>query len=418
MHFRSPFKHATSLALAGLLAAPWLARPAAAQEFDIAELQIEIAAGEDQEDAETPAPPTKVKGKGGLRVTTSIWLGILTEPISEDLRAQLDLPEGQGVVVRKIQPESPAAKAGVKVHDVLVEAAGKSLGKVDDLQAVLKGAGEKPLTISLLRKGAKQTIEVQPTKRPLEFQDFEVQALPRKFTGEVGEEATATLEKAMKTLQEQANREGKTWQFRAIGPGVVASPADTKIYFDAAKAEFPKGVSITITKDGAEPAKILLKRDGKSWEVDANRIDGIPEDLRPHVLQLLGRTGPNVAWHFNEQVPAEMREKLLKKGFAGGISTNSGGHTVTMALPPSVGANVPPFAGKNTSVTATIAVPPGSAGGLVVDPNRAGDAAGIKAELVKLREEVSQLRKEISGKTTEREAIEKLIQLLQESHKK
>jgi|GEM_PF-4955106 len=411
MRFRSPFKHATSLALAGLLAAPWLAAPAAAQIFEVPEIEIEFDQVEEQEDPETPIP-FKIKSKGAVPVPTSIWLGILTEPISEDLRAQLDLPAGRGVVVRQIQPESPAAKAGVKVHDVLVEAAGKSLGKVDDLQAVLQGAGEKPLAITLIRKAKKQTLEVQPSKRP---QEFEVEVVPRKVVGEIGElgaDAAATLEKAMKTLQEQANREGKAWQFRAIGPGVVASPADRLIYFDAAKAEFPKGVSIAITKEGAEPAKILLKRDGKSWEVDANRIDSIPEDLRPHVLHLLGRTGPNMAWHFNEQVPPEMRERLLKKGFAGGISTNSAGHTVTMALPPGVGANVSP------SVTATLAVPGGSAGGLVIDPNRAGDPAGIKAELAKLREEISQLRKEISGKTTEREAIQKLIQLLEESNKK
>ncbi len=410
MHFRSPFKHVTSLALAGLLAAPWLARPAVAQQFEIPEIEIEFAALEEQEDSKTPAPPTKIKGKAGLRVTTSIWLGILTEPISEDLRAQLDLPVGRGVVVRQIQPESPAAKAGVKVHDVLVEAAGKSLGKVDDLQAVLQGAGEKPLAIMLIRTGKKQTVEVQPTKRP---QEFEVEVLPRKFTGEVGEEAAATLEKAMRTLQEQANREGKAWQFRAIGPGVVASPADKLIYFDTAKAEFPKGVSISITKDGAAPAKILLKRDGKTWEVDANRIDSVPEDLRPHVLQLLGRTGPNMTWHFNEQVPQEMRERMMKKGFAGGITTSSAGGTTTSSA---VTLPLPPGVGGAGGLSTTIGVPALSGG--LITTHRIEDTAGIKAELAKLREEVSQLRKEISGKTTEREAIQKLIQLLEESNKK
>src|SRR5262249_46819013 len=47
------------------------------------------------------------------------WLGISSREASEDLTAQLDLQPGVGLVVTNVGPDSPAAKAGLKKHDVL-----------------------------------------------------------------------------------------------------------------------------------------------------------------------------------------------------------------------------------------------------------------------------------------------------------
>jgi hypothetical protein len=48
------------------------------------------------------------------------WLGISTREASEDLTSQLDLEAGVGLVVTYVGPDSPAEKAGLKKHDVLV----------------------------------------------------------------------------------------------------------------------------------------------------------------------------------------------------------------------------------------------------------------------------------------------------------
>src|SRR5512146_1880559 len=55
------------------------------------------------------------------------WIGVECYPASETLRSQLDLPEGQGIVVEQVLPESPGAKAGVKRHDILLTAGDKPL---------------------------------------------------------------------------------------------------------------------------------------------------------------------------------------------------------------------------------------------------------------------------------------------------
>jgi len=49
------------------------------------------------------------------------WLGVSTEETSNALSAQLGLQPGDGLVVAFVQPDSPAAKAGLQKNDVLVE---------------------------------------------------------------------------------------------------------------------------------------------------------------------------------------------------------------------------------------------------------------------------------------------------------
>lgn len=102
-----------------------------------------------------PMPP----GFGGPRHDAR--LGARLEPASATLAEQLDLPKGQGLVVREVQPDSAAAKAGLQAHDVLLEFNGKSVAnRVEELTRLM--ADIKPDTaveVVVLRKGKKETIK-------------------------------------------------------------------------------------------------------------------------------------------------------------------------------------------------------------------------------------------------------------------
>ena len=80
------------------------------------------------------------------------------------LRAQLGLGD-KGLVVRSPLEKSPAAAAGFQAHDVLTKAGDKELAKVQDLLDAVQAAEGKPLTITLLRGGKEQTLDVAPVKR-------------------------------------------------------------------------------------------------------------------------------------------------------------------------------------------------------------------------------------------------------------
>ena len=81
--------------------------------------------------ATAPAPDqdsvqiTMTAGKGRL--------GISVLQISPDLRAHLGAPADRGVIVDSVRPDSPAAKAGVHVGDVLVQVDGDAARSATDI---------------------------------------------------------------------------------------------------------------------------------------------------------------------------------------------------------------------------------------------------------------------------------------------
>ncbi|CAN5797403.1 hypothetical protein BH23PLA1_BH23PLA1_36280 [soil metagenome] len=91
-------------------------------------------------------------------------LGLWLEPVSDVYRAHLDLPEGQGLVVKEVAEESRAAEAGLKKGDILLEVSRGDvevdLAQIEDLTNFLEGQQNKALTVKLIRGGKEETVEV------------------------------------------------------------------------------------------------------------------------------------------------------------------------------------------------------------------------------------------------------------------
>lgn len=79
-------------------------------------------------------------------------LGIAVAPahVARRLRRSVGLPERDGVLVRGVEPGSPAAAAGIREGDLIVAAGGRAVGDVDDLHEALGAAGF-PLDVTLVR---------------------------------------------------------------------------------------------------------------------------------------------------------------------------------------------------------------------------------------------------------------------------
>ncbi len=104
-------------------------------------------------------------------------LGAMIDRPTATLIDQLDLPEGQGVILQQIITDSPAEKAGMKAHDILLELNGKKVPSDPDevIKQVNDIAGAKAITAVVMRKGKKETIkdiklpELKPIEGALEF---------------------------------------------------------------------------------------------------------------------------------------------------------------------------------------------------------------------------------------------------------
>jgi membrane-associated protease RseP (regulator of RpoE activity) len=97
------------------------------------------------------------------------WFGLLDKtvgmslaPADDALRTHLSLPKDQGLIVTAMEVHAPAAQAGIQQNDVLLTLDEASLAKTEDLEAGLKGAGDKPVALTILRGGKKLKIQVQP----------------------------------------------------------------------------------------------------------------------------------------------------------------------------------------------------------------------------------------------------------------
>jgi beta-lactamase regulating signal transducer with metallopeptidase domain len=102
-------------------------------------------------------------------------LGVRVAPPEDDLADQLNLARGQGLVVEDVRPDSPAARAGLRVHDLLLTLDGKPVPTevrrfarlVEELRA------DVPVDAVVLRKGKRQTLAglvlpgAPPAGRPL-----------------------------------------------------------------------------------------------------------------------------------------------------------------------------------------------------------------------------------------------------------
>jgi S1-C subfamily serine protease len=90
-------------------------------------------------------------------------LGIAIAPahVARRLRRAVGLPERDGLLVRHVEDDSPAARAGVAQGDLIVEAGGRVVGSVDDLWEALDAVADgASLEMKVVRGSEDRTIAV------------------------------------------------------------------------------------------------------------------------------------------------------------------------------------------------------------------------------------------------------------------
>jgi S1-C subfamily serine protease len=92
-----------------------------------------------------------------------LGVGIAPPRMARRLRRAVGLPEADGLLVRFVDPESPAAGAGIQEGDLIVAAAGKPVGGADDLHEAMDAlAPDASLELKVVRGTEERTVTVQP----------------------------------------------------------------------------------------------------------------------------------------------------------------------------------------------------------------------------------------------------------------
>jgi serine protease Do len=88
-------------------------------------------------------------------------LGITITPrhVARRLRSAVGLPDAEGVLIREVAEDSPAARAGLASGDLIVAAAGQPVRTIDDLSGALRAAGDT-IELNVLRLTEERRVQV------------------------------------------------------------------------------------------------------------------------------------------------------------------------------------------------------------------------------------------------------------------
>jgi serine protease Do len=95
------------------------------------------------------------------------YIGILPQEIDSDLRESLKLDKVQGVLVTKVEKDTPAEKAGMKRGDVILEFDNKEIENVAKFRILIANSQiGKEYPVKVIRDNKEKTLKVKLVPRP------------------------------------------------------------------------------------------------------------------------------------------------------------------------------------------------------------------------------------------------------------
>lgn len=196
------------------------------------------------------------------REASDYWIGVRCAELPELLRAQLDLPENQGVLIDQVIADAPAQQAGLKAFDVIVSVSGNNVHNPGDVAEAVANANGEAVTLEYLRGGKRQTVAVKPAPRP---------------------GALAPRGRDQRSVERWFKRLGEgPLSMRFLHPGMVLPPGASMA------PSLPGDMTVTIEKQGEKPAKVTVKQGDKTWQAAEDSLDKLPDEARNYAQRMLG----------------------------------------------------------------------------------------------------------------------------------
>ncbi len=105
------------------------------------------------------------------RQVTRGWLGVQIQPVTAGIAEGLGLKKAQGAIVDEVEPDSPAAKAGLESGDAVTAANGSEVKDARELtRRIGASAPNSTVKLDILRKGQSKTLDVTLAQMPVEHQ--------------------------------------------------------------------------------------------------------------------------------------------------------------------------------------------------------------------------------------------------------
>ena len=120
-------------------------------EFDLGTAKKNMQSDEDDE------------RNGGGAENQSGKLGLSLQPVTPQVAKQLGLDSGsEGMVVTEVDPNGPAAEAGIDRNDVILEINRSPVNSISDVKAAIERANDRPILLLISRRGQTIYLTVRP----------------------------------------------------------------------------------------------------------------------------------------------------------------------------------------------------------------------------------------------------------------
>jgi serine protease Do len=137
------------------------------------------------------------------------YLGVQVAPLDAEVAARLGLTGKSGVVVSKVMPGSPAAKAGMQDGDILTAIAGHSVKDPQSLQRSVAGLPiGKPAELTVFRDGVRKVLTMTVEEQPEAFGTAELTESGPTSLGATGLKVTDLTAETARELGYDKKTEG------------------------------------------------------------------------------------------------------------------------------------------------------------------------------------------------------------------
>ncbi|HEY8550406.1 MAG TPA: DegQ family serine endoprotease [Vicinamibacterales bacterium] len=204
-------------------------------------------------------------------------LGVIVQQVTPELARSLNLDSARGAIITRVNPDSPAERAGLQRGDVILSFDGKKVDSSNSLRnAVARVAPGTTVRMTLLRDGRERDVEVKVG----ELTDDQIARQSRETPGREGGRYGLTVEPLTPELRRRLQVEAKTGVAVAdvapgspaaeagIQPGDIIEQVDGKPVKDADEL---RAALDAASKD--RPALVLVHRRGNTVFVPLARKD-------------------------------------------------------------------------------------------------------------------------------------------------
>jgi serine protease Do len=189
-------------------------------------------------------------------------LGVTIQNVNQALAESFGLKRASGALVSSVEEDGPAAKAGVKVGDVILKFNGKEIASSADLPVIVSTTRPgSTVTLEIVRNGSPRSLEVTLTKI-----DNEKVAKADDSSSEHGRLGVA-VRKLKPEEQKQAGVHGGVLVEDASGPAADAGiqPGDVILSLNGNPVNSGEQLKSLLSKSGKHIALLVQREDRKMF---------------------------------------------------------------------------------------------------------------------------------------------------------